>query len=403
MALRTNISAPSPVIRSIYLLAFFIPILTKYSSLYLPCLLTFVTISTNNYGYGLLPYSNEFYTFVTILCLIAYYLIYNLSKENLINISPLWYIIIIYILVINLFDSGNPQDISFSIITISLAMMVMGNNKSQNCFYMLNCFVLISFVLSSIYLFNFERFLQAYNSVDDIERSGWTDPNYISCIIGMGVMTSLIQLLKKKDSNIFLKILWVITILISIISMLLLASRGGLLCVTVSTIFLVLFVDIKLKFKVLVITLISLLLYALYNNGFFELIMYRMEREMMHSSRFEIWRIKIQHFHEESNVFNFFLGHGYDSAFKLGFGGKGYGFHNDFLAILCGYGIVGLISFCYLLFIYPLRKIQSSIFVVISMICYLSIACMTLEPLSSGRLVYMGFYALILIYAQIKE
>lgn len=401
LALRTSLSAPHALIRLGYLLAFYIPIVLKYTNLYLPCVITFVTVCTYNYAFGYLPYEMNVYFWISLISLL---IVFGGNRSRCINITPLFLISAYYVCLLNLFDSGEPQDIFYSIITVGSGIAIIGNNKVANRFNLLNCFTIISFVLSIIYLFNFDKFLQSYDGSGNFERSGWTDPNYLSCIIGMGVITSLILLMKESTCNISHKIFYILTIVLSFISQVLMASRGGLLCVSVSVITLILFADIKSRYKLLLITILSLFLIFLYTNNYLDLLIHRIETDAEGGSgRLDIWRLKLNEFISDGNIFNWIFGLGYISAFKLGFGESGFGFHNDYLAIMCGYGIIGIITFLYLLFVYPFKRIQAQPSIVFSMVIYLALACLTLEPISAGRIPYIAFYALILIYAKVKE
>ena len=251
---------------------------------------------------------------------------------------------------------------------------------------------------------NFERFLESYNVIDKLERSGWTDPNYLSCIIGMGVITSLILLMRESTYHIMYKIFYVLTIGLSIISQVLMASRGGLLCVSVSVVVLLLFANIKFRYKLLLLIAIFSFVVFLYTNNYFELLVYRIEHDTGDGSgRLDIWKLKLHEFFSEGNIGDWIFGLGHSSAFKLGYGESGFGFHNDYLAILCGYGLFGLMAFLYFLFILPFKHIKARSVIVFSMIVYLALACMTLEPMSAGRFPYIAFYALILIYAKVEQ
>lgn len=400
LALRTSLSVPHPIIRLGYLAAFYIPLILKYTNLYLPCVITFVTVCTYNYAFGYLPYEMNVYFFIT---LISFVIVFAINKSRSIKISPVFLVLAYYVFFLNLFDSGEPQDIFYSIATVGFGVIITGNDNVANRSNMLNCFTIISFVLSIIYLLNFDKFLDSYDGTGDFERSGWTDPNYLSCIIGMGVITSLILLMKVPKSIAF-KIFYIFTILISIISQVLMASRGGLLCVSVSVIIFILFSKIRFHYKLL--TLIALLAFIifLYSNNYLDLLMHRIEGDSDGGSgRLDIWMLKLQEFISEGNIVDWIFGLGYISAFKLGFGENGFGFHNDYLAIMCGYGVVGLMTFLYLLFIYPFKHIQAQRSVVFSLVIYLALACLTLEPISAGRIPYIAFYALIIIYAKVKE
>lgn len=398
MAIRTGVDAPNALLRLGYLVAFLFPLIIKYTNMYLPCIITFMTVCTYNYAFGYLPYELSIYFLISLVSLV-----FVIGRQSLpaIHLSPIFLFTLYYVAVVNILYSGEPQDIFYGMATVGIGIILLGENRKLNRYNLLNCFTIISLTLSCIYLINYEQFLESYNSADSIDRSGWTDPNYLSCIVGMGVVTSLILLLKERNARFILRLMWCSTIVLSFVAQVLMASRGGLLCVCVASMILIFFANVKFKYKLLITILLLALLVFLYSNNFFELLIYRVNNDTVGggSGRIDIWKLKIREFITEGNICQWIFGIGYESAFRLGFGPSGFGFHNDFLAILCGYGLVGCIVFCYLLFIYPFRRIKSEKAIVFSMIIYLALACMTLEPISVGRLPYMGFYALIIVYA----
>lgn len=401
MAMRTSVLAPNPILRIVYLLALFVPLVIKFTYLYLPCIITFMTVCTYNFAFGYLPYETNIYFFLSILALI---LIIGLHSIKSIKLDPVILFTIFYVAIRNILDSGQLHDMFYATSTIAIGSMLLSKDRSINRYAMLMSFGIISLVLSSLYLINYEQFLESYNSTDNLDRSGWTDPNYLSCLIGMGIVTSLILILKERTAKLYLKILWWSTIVISFISQVLIASRGGLLCVAITSLILILFADIKFKFKLFILIVATIFLFFLYNNNYFDLLIYRVENDVSGGSgRLGIWELKINAFIAENNILSWIFGVGYDSAFRLGYDTNGFGFHNDYLAILCGYGLVGVIIFTYLLFVYPFQRITSDKFIVISLVSYLAVTCLTLEPISAGRLPYIGFYALILACTPKKD
>lgn len=400
MAGRTSLSAPNSIIRFGYLLAFFIPIIFKYTQLYLPCLITFMTVCTYNYAFGYLPYNTSAYFYIT---LVSWIIATAVKTKNITNVSALFFAVLFYVGSINIIYSGNLSYAFYGMATVGIGMQVIGNDVRFNRLAMLNSFAIISFVLSVIYLYNYETFLNTYNQFDAIERSGWTDPNYLSCVIGAGIITSLILLIKERKSSVFIRIFWIITIVVSFVAQVLVASRGGILSVGVAAMILILFSKISKFYKVLLILLLSLFITILYTNDYFELLLYRVENDTNGGSgRLDIWDLKISTFISEGNVFTWLFGIGHDQAFKLGVS-AGRGFHNDYLAILCGYGLVGLLTFFYLLFIHPFKYVRNDRSIILALVLYLAVTCLTLEPISAGRITFIGFYALILIYSKVKE
>ena len=393
VAFRTSIVPPNLISRILFIIALFLPLSIYGKKIYLPCLITFVTVSLNSFAFGYLPYEIATYSIVCCGSLL-------LLKSEL-KIQPFYLFSLLYISCVNVITSGSPQNIFWSIATIALGSYLADKNSSNNRFYMLNAFSIISLILSILYLLNYEAFLDTYNSSDGIQRSGWTDPNYLSCIVGMGVISSLILLIKNNTKRFLLKLFWIVTITISIMSQILLASRGGLLCTSISVMCLIAFINIKTRYKLFLILTLCCFIVFLYNNNYFELLTYRMQNDSTDSGRMDIWNMKLSLFFQEGNIFTWLFGIGYEKAFRLSYTSQAIGFHNDFLAMFCGYGIIGFVVFVYKIFISPLSNIKNTNrSILISLIAYLLIACLTLEPLASGNLTYWAFYYLILLFCK---
>lgn len=395
VAFRTSTVAPSAISRLFFLSALFVPLFAKYNNLYLPCLVVFSTVTINSFAFGYLPYDMKSYAMISLLELLIFI---GLHRRISITFNYFCFFALLYVFIINIVTSASPQDISYSIIAVGIGTTVFTTDRRNGLNSMLNAFTVISLVLSLIYLSNYEAFLDSYDA--GIERSGWTDPNYLSCIVGMGIMTSLIQLLKKERHRFLNVFLYALTIILSLITQLFLASRGALLSVAVGMLILIILSEVKTSYKALIFILIGVLLLVLYFNNYFDLLMYRViEDSGGGSGRTEIWQMKLSEFNSNASFLNLIFGMGHNSAIHLSPSGRAIGFHNDFIAVLCSYGIFGFLLFIYMLIFHPLLKTErSSRSVVLSLILYLVVACTTIEPLSSGRLVYWAFYALILLF-----
>lgn len=395
LVLRTSDAAPNTIVRLCYLSAFFLPFLFKYKTLFLPCLICFMTIGTYGFSYSYFPYVMGIYMIISII-----YLLFTNQKLSDIKIPNLFLFIVVYVALINIVDSGKPQEIFYSIVTVFIGSYCATSRLSNMRLLMLISFTIISITLSLTYLINYEHFLEAYNANDGMERSGWTDPNYLSCIIGMGVISAMIILLKENRYSLISKSYFILVIVLSLLVQIMLASRGGLLCVLASLLILITLSNVKIQYKIFsAIILLAFLIWS-YLNNYFELLAYRIANDSGGSGRLDIWTNKLTEFYNLKNPLKWLFGIGYDSAYGLASKSSGIGFHNDFIAVLCGYGLLGLIVLIYMMIVRPIfHSSKASKPIVISLVAYLVLACLTLEPISAGRLTYFGFWALIFFYS----
>ena len=399
LLLKTNTDAPNPIYRLAYLTLFFLPLVLRYRYAFLPLFICFMTIGTYGFSYSFFPYMMVNYAMISIIALCF-------SKDiPKTKVDPLWFCTILYIGFVDILNSGSFADIFYSLLTASISVILTKKADSRIVKrLMLLSFTVISISLSLQYLINYDLFVESYNASDGVERAGWTDPNYLSCIIGMGILSSVILLTDIESIRPSLKIYCIAVILISIVSQVLLASRGGLLCVSMSLITIVIFSKIKKYYKLLAVLFALLFIIWLYNNSYFDLLLYRMGEDTTGSGRLGIWNRKLTAFSSECTPINWFFGLGQQSAYQLASTGNGVGFHNDFIAILCSYGLVGVVLFIYILFIYPFKLTdQLNRVKVWSIVIYLTLACLTLEPFAAGRITYFGFYALILFCSREKS
>ena len=250
-------------------------------------------------------------------------------------------------------------------------------------------FAIMSLSLSVFFVVGGSAFQMDFGT-GGFERTEWMDPNYFGCIIGVGIIASMIEILFNRILKGPERIIFLLTIGISLYVLILNGSRGALLATGMSLILLLIGNGQKISKKLIIICVFFSFLCILYLSGTFDFIFYRIESDSGNggSGRTYIWATKLQAFRNQLSIFEQLFGTGYKNGMSLGFGFSR-GFHNDYIAILVEYGVFGLITFIGML-LSPLWK-SSNKCIVLSIILYVSMASSTLEPISGGMIVYFGF------------
>lgn len=394
LLLRDSVDAPSVILRVAYLIAFLFPLIFAHKEIFPAILTCFMVVGTYGYAFNYMPYEMYTYFVMSLLCMT-----FTRRQYKYKQISIVFILALVLILLRNFFDSYQFHNIFYCVASVGIFALTSQKDNNERGYSMLYCFVIISLALSLLYLFNYERFIEDYNKGAGLERAGWIDPNYFSCIIGMGILSSIILMIRKNGLVFWKKLILVLTILLSFIAQVLMASRGGILAVSMGMGILIFFSNIKFKYKVLSVLLIVAFVIWMNANDYFTLLEYRIQNDDgTGSGRLDIWKSKFQAFTIDANVLTWLFGLGHKTAFELtGSGNQGVGFHNDFIAIFCAYGIVGLVVFLYW-YIYPLyRSIQRDKFIVFAMLLYMVVVSMTLEPMSYGYLPYYSFFYTIIL------
>jgi O-antigen ligase len=187
--------------------------------------------------------------------------------------------------------------------------------------------------------------------------------------------------------------------------MLQMASRGVILAVVLTVVYI--FVSIKSKrwIKIIVITLAVLFVLFLYSNQYTDFILARFNQDNgTGNNRTLIWFSKINEFFSNGNLFDWIFGIGQRNGIRIGItvgdAFNGMSTHNDFLSVLIYYGFVGVVLFFYAIS-YPLRICQKADRPqILAMLLYLLMCSMTLEPLARGNFVYWGFLFYIFVLAR---
>lgn len=192
----------------------------------------------------------------------------------------------------------------------------------------------------------------------------------------------------------------IITIVLSVMAVLSIASRGISVSVGITVGLMMLTSKVKTRTKVLTILGLGVFIIFLYTNQYVDFLIARFNADDgTGSHRTVIWTTKLSAFFENGNPFYWFFGYGFDQGWILGFG-TGYANHNDFVSILIYYGFVGLFLFISAL-LYPVRicskKVKPLVF---AFIVYLVVCSMSIEPLAAGNIAYISFYFYIIQLAR---
>ena len=389
---RSQDTAPNVVLRLFFLAAVILPVFFSVRNWFPAVIACFVAMTEYGFAYSYMPTMYYYYVGVAVLALI----VMRKTKQ-----SPPSFLIffLIYTFLIDFIYTIRIENIHYCLFIIISFCLILPLSEGKGVREVTNslslAFAVSTLVLSLFFLFMREDFAMAYGGYgSDLERTLWTDPNYFGMILGMGVTSSIIRLFRGDQKGLWVKIFFIAVIVIAIPTLILNASRGALLAVGLTGIVALLFSKQKMYIRIgIVIAIISFLIY-LFNNDYFELLEYRLgEDEGTGSGRVTIWMSKWEAFTTHSNPLQLLFGWGYWDAYSIG-SSRVQGFHNDYLAFLVGYGIVGFLMFVYLLLkpYFSIKKKNTLRVLVLIATVYLMANGLTLEPLDQGRLPFWCFY-----------
>lgn len=394
MSRKDATSEPPMIFRLAFMGAVVFPAVL-YKKVSYPAIITlFYTLVIFGFSYSYLPYTYNIYVGTTFFITIFLY-----NKDWNKNIVPPFLpFFTFYIFIIDLIYSlSNYQvniveNILYGFLLLVFFIIIIGDNIQGVLSQLSVAFIIITIVLSYLFIKNQE--LSAVDFGEGLERSGWTDPNYFGCVIGMGTVISMFNIFDAKwyNKKIIEKIFYISALLISVPVLILNASRGALLSVIIVFVILVLFSNAKLGYKIVIFILSIIGCIYLYNNDYFTLLEARiLSDDGTGSGRTEIWSAKLDGY-LDGNIFQIIFGNGFYGGGTIS--GRLIGFHNDYLGFLVDYGIVGLCMLLYMLY-YPIKLVPKNSkikILIIASIAYLAICFLTLEPFLTGILPYFSFY-----------
>ena len=385
----------SVILRYVYMLAVVAPLFfnKSYTIFAIPL---FLGISHGSFV-PLLPTTSTY--FLVLVFALSYVQVH-------VTQNVLWYILgIVYILCVELF-SMNPyfECVIWATIAVLLSFSV---NTIQDVKRVGLSFTLISLVLGVLFLIFFDEFSDTYASTgnEDVERSSWINANVFGGIIGCGMVSSVFLLVSAKEwlVNISYKSVCIVVLLLSIVVLILNASRGALSASVISSIILLLSTKIKKRYLFLIFLGLSIFVYILYNAGYFELLELRTLGEDNTTDtaggRTEIWDAKLNAF-TNLPILQQLFGVGYDDCVNLVVYADT---HNDLVTALCAYGYVGFISFIALLVAPIFVARPDKRVVIIGLLVFLTLECVVLSPILRGYFIFFVFYIMIIKYAVITN
>lgn len=377
----------SSVVRFGYMILIYAP-LFKYKKLVPFIINGFYWISFCSFT-GLLPF-NIIYTVLTVAVL------YMISGKTINKMVPDIYIILVaYFLFISLinWDFEETGVLWGGILIVFMLSGFLNDEDSLNMFSY--SFVLISLVLSAVYLMNYQEFMSSYiRGVVTMERSGWMNPNMLGASIGCGLVFALSNFLKLIKSSKPLSLLLLLVIGISFVSLVLLASRGALLSALGACLFIIFLQrSISFNYKLLAVLFLLGMVYYSYISGYFELLEFRTQVEGSTESggnRIPIWTSKFNAF---DNLDSFSTLFGIGQLDTISLGSHKIRTHNDFVTALIAYGYVGFLLYSILLARLVIRSIKFKVFAqTVPFFTLLLIESNVLEPIFRGYLLFLMLF-----------
>ena len=377
------------IYRLVYLCLVFFPLFLNVRIAPL-VLTTFIGISFASFA-PLLPSSTIYYFIIVFITLMS-----SRTKSTILVL-----LLLLYFLSIELFY-GTPQ-INF-IEWIFITFMLHQCIKTKDDLHLFaKSFPIISLVLSILFLLNFDSFVKEVALMgEDVERSSWINPNVFGGYVGCGLVVAFYYFLNDRLKTKSIKLLYLSTIILSIITLIMNGSRGVVLSCSLSIIFILLFSNVKKIYKVYIPILLVLFLVLLYNLGTFDLLEARFETENTATAggRTDIWLAKLNEFMHLPFGQQIF-GVGYNNCVALG--GNNMDTHNDVFTALFAYGYVGLLLFSVMLILPLYLCNKNKFFMVIGFEVFLIMECLVLSPIFRGYFLFIAFYFFILKYSQFSK
>lgn len=376
-------ATPPELWRILYLLALLGPLTIKQPKLLAIIIPAFYAIS--NYSCFISYMPNQ--VFIYLVFPIAALFLHKGGKTD--KNSKIFLVFFIITAANNFINNMTFESISSCCLLAFLWFKFVPNSVNSYAHTFSYAFTIMSLTLSIFFIVGGSAFQMDFGT-SEFERTEWMDPNYFGCIVGIGIMASMIEILYNRILKIPERIIFLLTIGLSLYVLILNGSRGALLATGMSLILLLIGNGQNISKKLLIICGFSIFIYMLYMSGTFDFLLYRIELDSGRggSGRTYIWQTKMMAFSNQLSVLEQLFGIGYKNGMTLGFGFSR-GFHNDYIAILVEYGVFGLMVFIGML-LSPLRKSNNKV-IVLSIIVYVAMASSTLEPISGGMIVYFGF------------
>lgn len=407
----TNMAAAPPLpVRVAFMLAVLYPGLNDVRGLFVAALTCFWSIASLGYAYSYMPTMPTIYV---LTMSVGLWLFWDRHKEITSRLlggeNSLVFFFLLYVWLNDVYSESTLGYTAFTLLTMTMIVPFVPVINRRTVTYFSLCFMTITTVLSYYLILTRDVFyFGSTGFTPELDRIGWSDQNYLGVGVGMGASVAFTCLMHYKNYPWYFIVYSLVAFGVSIPVMLMLGSRGSLLCLAASVVVQLMFSKSKKIWKVLIVLTSIVFLYYLYTNEYFDLLARRAEAEDgTGSNRLLIWSSKYYTFIDNASFGDLVFGVGKDQGIGLTsvLGVNHMGFHNDFLAFLVSYGVVGLCFFVALL-VRPLRKLKwSSPYrtAVIANSVFLFLACMTLEPFFIGMYPLYAFLFYTLLLTKVKD
>lgn len=390
---------PPMILRLVFLFISIFPVIFSNIKLF-PCVLsTFVIISANRHVPSYMPFLPMYLAIATILVMV-----FRRYKANMTAPMPLKIFLLLTFLV-NFLRSMSVESVSITALVVVLFYSFIDSDLRSRSSEISISLMIISFYLClETLIFKGEStYLLTVDNID-FERVGWNDPNYFSSIVGMGAIAALNMLISPVPLNkIYRTLLTCIIMIVTIVS-LMVASRGAILAMFISSI--VLLISARRQSKKLMGLILSLIIFnvLLFQMGSFDFLLSRFASDGGDiGGRSIIWQSKLEDFSAQASFTDWLIGVGHESGLALSsyVGDRAYiGFHNDYIAMLVSYGIIGLVVML-AMYLYPIFKYKDPR--VTASCLYVMIISFSLEPLYSGGFAIFYFYFYICVLGEVTR
>lgn len=371
---------------------------TIFSGRFLPAVMVlFYGIEASSFT-NILPESEYYY-----LSLIAIVFFLHNEPSKLLGKGL---IILLYFFILSFLHS----DLKPVLLWVFLALVLGDMVKTKKDLALLAyAFIVLTIFLGALFLLYKGYFAYDYGKSElGLERSKWINSNVFGATISAGgvmataYLTNVLRITRTRLGT----YLSIAAIVIASLCLPTNASRGALLSFVTPSLAIILISDLSNWKKVLLLSVFVAGAWWLYQSGYFDLLLYRIEEdENGTTNRNIIWATKLADFFSNGSELDWIIGIGQTACVQIGIGfGADWSTHNDFLTAFIAYGLLGLIIFTFSIFIYPLLKASSSdkrtVFV---LLLYLFIECCVLEPLFRGYFTEIMYFIFVLKYASIVE
>jgi len=369
----------------ILFIAFFALPLFKYRYLAPAAITSFTTVrwcSVLNNGY--LPATPMFYWVLVLLLLFIDIGYKNYTFRGAFSFTKSSKGLIALLMLALLSNAVNlAPEFDFVMLVLTSIMLIKFIRSDEEIQLVEMAFMVVTFCLSIYALvFSSEFVVKEYIGKKVFERSYWVDPNYLGCVIAIGIVISFYYFMHKVKDKVVYRVLYLMVFIAGFVTLGKLASRGAFVATTIPVLYILYKKTKSIKNLVFIIIFVGIAFIAFSSTNYFDTLAQRFASEDgTGSERTVIWETSFNTF-IRSDMPTLLLGGGTNYCNVLC--GRSLGMavsspHNNFFAILYDYGILGLIIFLFVF--YSWFNKNSHNVLAISLVLYFGIVCLTLVPM----------------------